>query len=155
LKQLDSRIVAKRPLDIILYGVGHVEGIAQPFNTQAEMLDWLKALGFKTPQKTWHCRSADQLVAAIKQLDELRHSFAYETDGAVVKLNSFAQREKAGFTSKAPRWAIAYKYAAEQAETRLKGVTVQVGRTGALTPVAELDPVFLAGSTVSRATLHN
>jgi len=155
LKQLDSRIVAKRPLDIILYGVGHVEGIAQPFNTQAEMLDGLKALGFKTPQKTWHCRSADQLVAAIKQLDELRHSFAYETDGAVVKLNSFAQREKAGFTSKAPRWAIAYKYAAEQAETRLKGVTVQVGRTGALTPVAELDPVFLAGSTVSRATLHN
>jgi len=155
LKQLDSRIVAKRPLDIILYGVGHVEGIAQPFNTQAEMLDWLKALGFKTPQKTWYCRSADQLVAAIKQLDELRHSFAYETDGAVVKLNSFAQREKAGFTSKAPRWAIAYKYAAEQAETRLKGVTVQVGRTGALTPVAELDPVFLSGSTVSHATLHN
>jgi DNA ligase (NAD+) len=79
----------------------------------------------------------------------------YETDGAVIKLNSFEQRQRAGFTSKAPRWAIAYKYAAEQADTLLKGVTVQVGRTGALTPVAELEPVFLAGSTISRATLHN
>ena len=155
LKQLDPRIVAKRPLDIILYGVGQVEGVAQPFHTQAEMLAWLKALGFKIPEKTWHCRSADELIAAVRELDELRRSFAYETDGAVVKLNSFAQREKAGFTSKAPRWAIAYKYAAEQAETKLKGVTVQVGRTGALTPVAELEPVFLAGSTISRATLHN
>ena len=85
----------------------------------------------------------------------MRRKFAYETDGAVIKLNSFAQREAAGFTSKAPRWAIAYKYAAEQAETLLKGITVQVGRTGALTPVAELEPVFLAGSTISRATLHN
>jgi len=155
LKQLDPRIVAKRPLDIILYGVGQVEGVEQPFHTQAEMLAWLKALGFKTPERTWHCRSADELIAAVQELDELRRKFAYETDGAVVKLNSFAQREKAGFTSKAPRWAIAYKYAAEQAETRLKGVTVQVGRTGALTPVAELEPVFLAGSTISRATLHN
>jgi DNA ligase (NAD+) len=155
LKQLDPRIVAKRPLDIILYGVGQVEGIGQPFSTQAEMLNWLKALGFKTPEKTWHCRSADELVGAITELDQLRRGFAYETDGAVVKLNSFAQREQAGFTSKAPRWAIAYKYAAEQAETKLKSVTIQVGRTGALTPVAELEPVFLAGSTISRATLHN
>src|SRR5207249_4202745 len=80
---------------------------------------------------------------------------AYETDGAVVKLNDFKQRERAGFTAKAPRWAIAYKYAAEQAETKLKAITVQVGRTGALTPVAELEPTFLAGSTISRATLHN
>jgi DNA ligase (NAD+) len=88
-------------------------------------------------------------------LDQVRRKFAYETDGAVVKLNSFEQRERAGFTSKAPRWAIAYKYAAEQAETKLKAVTVQVGRTGKLTPVAELEPVFLAGSTIGRATLHN
>jgi DNA ligase (NAD+) len=95
------------------------------------------------------------LVAAIEELDQVRHNFTYETDGAVIKLNSFAQREVAGFTSKAPRWSIAYKYAAEQAETLLKGITVQVGRTGALTPVAELEPVFLAGSTISRATLHN
>jgi DNA ligase (NAD+) len=155
LKQLDPRLVAKRPLDIILYGMGHFEGVSQPPQTQSEMLTWLKSLGFKTPEKTWHCGSADQLVAAIDELDTLRRKFAFETDGAVIKLNSFAQREKAGFTSKAPRWAIAYKYAAEQAETKLKAVTVQVGRTGALTPVAELEPVFLAGSTISRATLHN
>ena len=155
LKQLDPRIVAKRPLDIVLYGMGQVEGVSQPPKTQDEMLAWLKSLGFKTPQKTWHCSSADELVAAIDELDKIRRSYPFETDGAVVKLNSFAQREKAGFTSKAPRWSIAYKYAAEQAETKLKAVTVQVGRTGALTPVAELEPVFLAGSTISRATLHN
>jgi DNA ligase (NAD+) len=155
LKQLDPRIVARRPLSVILYGVGQIAGAEAPFQTQAEMLAWLKALGFGTPEKTWHCGSADELVAAINELDQLRRQFAYETDGAVVKLNSFAQREMAGFTAKAPRWAIAYKYAAEQAETLLKGITVQVGRTGALTPVAELEPVLLAGSTISRATLHN
>jgi DNA ligase (NAD+) len=95
------------------------------------------------------------LIAAIDELDKLRGKFSYDTDGAVVKLNSYAQRQKAGYTSKAPRWAIAYKYAAEQADTLLKAITIQVGRTGALTPVAELEPVFLAGSTISRATLHN
>jgi DNA ligase (NAD+) len=155
LKQLDPRMVAKRPLDIVLYGLGQVEGGAHRPETQSDMLGWLKALGFKTPQTTWHCASADELVNAIEALDTVRREYPFETDGAVVKLNSFAQREKAGFTSKAPRWAIAYKYAAEQAETKLNAVTVQVGRTGALTPVAELEPVFLAGSTISRATLHN
>jgi DNA ligase (NAD+) len=95
------------------------------------------------------------LLSAIDELDALRKNFKYETDGAVIKLNSFSLREKVGYTSKAPRWAMAYKYAAEQAETRLKAITIQVGRTGALTPVAELEPVFLAGSTISRATLHN
>lgn len=155
LKQLDSRLVAKRPLDIVLYGLGKVEGDGSAIQKHDEMLGWLKDLGFKTPEKIWHCRSADELVEAIEALDKIRRKFVYETDGAVVKLNSFAQRERAGFTSKAPRWAIAYKYAAEQAETKLKHVTVQVGRTGQLTPVAELEPVFLAGSTISRATLHN
>ena len=155
LKQLDPRIVAKRPLNIILYGIGRFDGVSDPPQTQADMLAWLKGLGFRTPEKTWHCSSAQELVAAIDELDKLRRQFPYETDGAVIKLNSFAQREKVGFTSKAPRWAIAYKYAAEQAETLLKAITVQVGRTGALTPVAELEPVFLAGSTISRATLHN
>jgi len=155
LKQLDPRIVAKRPLDILVYGLGQVEGAPDQPQRQDEMLAWLKALGFKTPEKTWHCRSTDELFAAIEDLDRVRRNFPYETDGAVIKLNSFAQRERTGFTSKAPRWAIAYKYAAEQAETLLKGITVQVGRTGALTPVAELEPVFLAGSTISRATLHN
>ena len=155
LKQLDPRIVARRPLDIVVYGLGQVEGAPQQPQQHDQMLAWLKSLGFKTPAKTWHCRSADELVAAIEELDTVRHEFPYETDGAVIKLNSFAQREIAGYTSKAPRWSIAYKYAAEQAETLLKDITVQVGRTGALTPVAELEPVFLAGSTISRATLHN
>ncbi len=155
LKQLDPRIVAKRPLDIVVYGLGQVEGARQQPQKHDEMLAWLKSLGLKTPEKTWRCRSAEELVAAIDELDKVRRKFPYETDGAVIKLNSFVQREKAGFTSKAPRWAIAYKYAAERAQTKLKAVTVQVGRTGALTPVAELEPVFLAGSTISRATLHN
>jgi DNA ligase (NAD+) len=155
LKQLNPRIAAKRPLDIVVYGLGQVEGASQPPPQHDQMLAWLKALGFKTPDKTWHCRSVEELLAAIDELDAVRHKFAYETDGAVIKLNSFAQREIVGFTSKAPRWSIAYKYAAEQAETLLKDITVQVGRTGALTPVAELEPVFLAGSTISRATLHN
>lgn len=156
LKQLDPSIVAKRPLDLIVYGWGHVEGAAaERFKTHDQALAWLKSLGFKTPERTWRCRSLDELIAAIAELDSLRRTFAYETDGAVIKLNSFALQKKAGFTSKAPRWAIAYKYAAEQAETKLKAITIQVGRTGALTPVAELEPVFLAGSTISRATLHN
>jgi len=155
LKQLDPRLVARRPLDIVVYGLGQIEGARGQPKSQDEMLAWLKALGFKAPEKTWHCKSADELAAAIAGLDKIRHDFAYETDGAVIKLNSFAQRERAGFTSKAPRWAIAYKYAAEQAETKLKAITIQVGRTGQLTPVAELEPVFLAGSTISRATLHN
>jgi DNA ligase (NAD+) len=155
LKQLDPRIVAKRPLDIILYGLGSTEGVESPPANHQDMLNWLKELGFRTPEKTWHCPSAEELVRAIDELDNIRRGFPYETDGAVIKLNSYAQRQRVGFTSKAPRWAIAYKYAAEQADTRLKAISVQVGRTGALTPVAELEPVFLAGSTISRATLHN
>jgi DNA ligase (NAD+) len=155
LKQQDPRLAAKRPLDIVLYGIGQVESPAKAGRSHAETLVWLKELGFKTPERTWHCKSAAELIEAINELDQLRGKFSYETDGAVIKLNSYAQREKAGFTSKAPRWAIAYKYAAEQADTLLKSITIQVGRTGALTPVAELEPVFLAGSTISRATLHN
>jgi len=154
LKQLDARLVARRPLDIVVYSLGSVEGASQP-QTHDEMLAWLKTLGFKTPEWTRHCKSADELVAAIDDLDKIRKKFPYETDGAVIKLNSYAQRERAGFTAKAPRWAIAYKYAAEQAETKVHGILITVGRTGAITPTAELEPVFLAGSTISRATLHN
>ena len=155
LKQLDPRLVAKRPLDIVVYNLGRIEGAEAHPETHTDILKWLKKLGFKIPERIWHCHSADELIAAINELDQVRKNFPYETDGAVVKLNSFAQRERAGFTAKAPRWAIAYKYAAEQAETKLRDITIQVGRTGALTPVAELEPVFLAGSTISRATLHN
>ena len=154
LKQLDPRLVAKRPLGIVLYGLGKLEGGAAP-ERQHDMLDWLKKLGFMTPEKTWLCHSESELFAAIDELDKIRHGFTYETDGAVIKLDEFALREQIGFTSKAPRWAIAYKYAPEQSQTRLNGITIQVGRTGVLTPVAELESVFLAGSTISRATLHN
>ena len=153
LKQLDPKIVATRPLDVVIYGIAEIG--AQSIVSQSELLDWLKSLSFKTPGKIWHCHSAEELIAAIHELDKIRKKFPYETDGAVIKLNSFAQRERAGFTAKAPRWAIAYKYAPEQAETKLNSITIQVGRTGALTPVAELEPVFLAGSTIGRATLHN
>ncbi len=154
LKMLDARLVAQRPLAIVLYGLGEVHGAPMPA-TQEATLEWLRHLGFVTPEKVWCCRSEDELMGAIAEMDNLRGDFAYETDGAVIKLNGVAQRARCGFTAKAPRWAMAYKYAAEQAQTRLKSITVQVGRTGALTPVAELEPVSLAGSTVSRATLHN
>jgi len=153
LKQLDPKIVAKRPLDVVIYGI--VEIGSQSIASQAGLLAWLKSAGFKTPERTWFCKSDDELIAAIAELDKVRKKFAYETDGAVIKLNSFDQQRRVGATAKAPRWAIAYKYAPEQAETKLKAITIQVGRTGALTPVAELEPVFLAGSTISRATLHN
>jgi DNA ligase (NAD+) len=167
LKQLDPQIVAKRPLDILLYGIGTPSTVsaktgsqlARPVpgapQSQIELLNFLKSLGFKTPERTWFCKSEDDLIAAIAELDMIRKKFAYETDGAVIKLNSFEQQRRVGATAKAPRWAIAYKYAPEQAETKLNAITIQVGRTGALTPVAELEPVFLAGSTISRATLHN
>ncbi len=154
LKQLDSRIVAKRPLALASYGLGMWEG-GPELRTHQEVLEWLSAHGFPAPEKTWLCRSVEELLAAIDELATVRGGFVYETDGAVIKLNSLAQRERAGFTAKAPRWAMAYKYAAEQAETKLKGISIQVGRTGTLTPVAELEPVFLAGSTIGRATLHN
>lgn len=154
LKQLDSRIVARRGLDIVIYGLGFLEGAERPPSHHA-VLEWFKRLGFKTPERTWLCHSEHELIAAIQELDKLRTKFRYQTDGAVVKLNNFALREKIGATAKAPRWAIAYKYESEQAETKLKAITIQVGRTGALTPVAELEPVHLAGTIVKRATLHN
>ena len=153
LKQLDPRLAAKRPLDVVIYGIGKWE--SAPVADHVALLNELKHLGFKTPERVWRGRKVEELVSAIQELDKMRRKFAYETDGAVIKLNDFAQREKAGFTSKAPRWAIAYKYPAEQAETKLNTISIQVGRTGALTPVAELEPVLLAGSTISRATLHN
>ena len=154
LKQLDPRIMARRGLDVVLYGLGHMEGGDEPAR-HSEVLEWFKALGFKTPEKTWLCHKEEELIEAINELDNLRHKFRYQTDGAVIKLDSRALREKAGVTAKAPRWAIAYKYESEQADTKLLHITVQVGRTGALTPVAELEPVHLAGTVVKRATLHN
>lgn len=155
LKLLDSRVVATRPLNVIFYGLGQIDGDGWTADTQLEMFDQLKDYGFKTHERIWNCLTVDELIAAIDELDEAKAAFDYETDGAVLKLNRFELRDRIGSTSKAPRWAMAYKYAAEQAETQLKSITVQVGRTGKLTPVAELEPVLVAGTTVSRATLHN
>ena len=156
LKQLDPKIVATRPLEVILYGWGALEGFSgdRPA-TQAELLAWLRELGFKTPDKTWLCGSYEELMRAIEELEGVRKDFNYDTDGAVIKLNRLALRDRLGSTSKAPRWSIAYKYAPEQAQTKLKQILIQVGRTGALTPVADLEPVFLSGTLISRATLHN
>lgn len=153
LKQLDPATVAKRPLTIVLYGIGEISD-DEP-TTQAGLLAWLRKLGFPAPQFEKVCKSAEEVFEAIQDLDRTRDSFGFETDGAVIKLNQVALRERVGYHSRAPKWAKAWKYASEQAETRLQKVTIQVGRTGALTPVAELEPVFLRGSTISRATLHN
>ncbi len=153
LKQLDSKAVAKRPLDIVFYGLADAWG--QPIESQTEVHDLLKKAGLRRADFIWTKDSAEGLLEAIRELNEKRGSLPYETDGAVVKVNSFADQQELGSTSKAPRWAIAYKYQPEQAETQLLSVDIQVGRTGALTPVARLTPVFLSGSTVSNATLHN
>jgi DNA ligase (NAD+) len=153
LKQLDSRLVAKRPLAIVLYGPGELREV--DCGTQSDFLKLVKKLGLPAPEKTWFCRDKASLLRAVEELDTARRGFAYATDGAVVKLDSWRLRAALGATSKAPRWAIAYKYSAEKAVTTLEGVTFQVGRTGAVTPVAELKPVLLAGTVVKRATLHN
>ena len=153
LKQLDPATVAIRPLAIVLYSPG--ECSAELPATQAEFLAWLAAFGFPVPRFQRLCTSAEEVYAAIQELDSVRDQFGFETDGAVIKLNQVALRERAGYTSRFPRWAKAWKYLSEQAETRIHSITVQVGRTGNLTPVAELEPVFLRGSTISRATLHN
>ncbi len=153
LKQLDSRLVAKRPLSIVLYGPGELRGVTCP--TQQAWLELIDKAGLPVPEKTWFCHTKQELLNAVEALDVQRHDFAYATDGAVVKLNEWRLRKALGTTSKAPRWAIAYKYSAEKAVTTLEVVTFQVGRTGVITPVAELKPVLLAGTTVSRATLHN
>jgi DNA ligase (NAD+) len=153
LKQLDPAIVAKRPLGIVLYGTGATEGV--DVDLHSGILPLLKKLGLPTTERWWLAESVEEILDAIHELDGIRHNFAYQTDGAVVKVNSFAQRERLGFTAKSPRWAIAYKYAAERVETRLNDILIQVGRTGILTPVAVLEPVLVSGSTVGRATLHN
>ncbi len=152
LKLLDPRIVAKRPLDAIFYAVGEV---AKDFETHIELLKTLVDLGFKVPPCYKLCRNIEEVIAYLKELHQKKDSFPFGMDGAVIKLNERALYAKAGMTAKSPRWAIAFKYEPDRAKTRLKDITVQVGRTGVLTPVAELEPVFLAGSTISRATLHN
>ncbi len=152
-KMLDRAEVAKRRLNIILYGLG----FCQPSITESQwgFHEKLRNWQFPVGERYWKVNGANEAWEAIEQLDAMRYGFLYPTDGAVVKVNGFGEQDILGQTSKAPRWAIAYKFAAEQAETLLEDIAIQVGRTGVLTPVAKLRPTTLAGTTVSRATLHN
>lgn len=153
LKLLDSRLVAQRPLAVLFYGLGEVSDSS--LKTQSQLHRQILQWGL--PGHTWfrHLDRTSAVLESIHLLDRERAGFDFATDGAVLKVDRFDQQKVLGQTEKAPRWAIAYKYAPEQAETRLHAITYQVGRSGVITPVAELDPVSLSGSTVSRATLHN
>ncbi|MCL4135603.1 UNVERIFIED_CONTAM: hypothetical protein GTU68_049895 [Idotea baltica] len=152
LKLQDSTEVAKRPLDCLLYQVVTSE---RKYKTHFESLENARKVGFKVPKTITLAKSIDEVFKFVNHWDVKRHDLPYETDGVVIKVNNLEHQEELGYTSKAPRWAIAYKFKAEQVTTVLNEITYQVGRTGAITPVANLDPVQLAGTTVKRASLHN
>jgi len=153
LRMLDSAIVASRRLDMFPYDA--FTGNAKMFATHAEVFEWCGRNGFNVNPHRRVCKNFDELASFIAEMETVRDGLDYEIDGVVVKVNSTALQDEFGTTTKAPRWAIAYKYPARQATTRLLGIGIQVGRTGALTPVAHLEPTFLAGTTVARASLHN
>ena len=152
LKLQDSAEVAKRPLDCLLY---YVIGERLPFETQFESLEAARSFGFKVPKEARLVKSLDDVFEYINYWDTHRHDLPYETDGVVVKVNNFNHQQELGYTAKSPRWAMAYKFKSEQATSRLLSIAYQVGRTGAITPVANLEPVQLAGTIVKRASLHN
>jgi DNA ligase (NAD+) len=151
LKLQDSALVAKRPLECLLYSIVGASGL----KTQFEVLEKARSWGFKVPPVSQLCKSVDEVLKFVEYWDVHRHDLPYETDGVVIKINNLQQQEELGYTAKAPRWAMAYKFKAEQVSTVLHKITYQVGRTGAITPVANLEPVLLAGTTVKRASLHN
>jgi len=152
LKLQDSAEAAKRPLDCLLY---YVIGVRLPFETQFESLEAARSFGFKVPKEARLAKNLDEVFEYINFWDTHRHDLPYETDGVVVKVNHFNQQQELGYTAKSPRWAMAYKFKSEQAVSRLLSIAYQVGRTGAITPVANLAPVQLAGTIVKRASLHN
>lgn len=152
LKLQDSAEVAKRPLDCLLYQVLTSD---RKYKTHFESLENARKVGFKVPKTITIAKTIDEVFEFINHWDSQRHNLPYETDGVVIKVNNLQQQEELGYTSKAPRWAIAYKFKAEQVATILNEITYQVGRTGAITPVANLEPVQLSGTTVKRASLHN
>ena len=152
LKLLDSKIVAERPLDCFIY---YVLGESLPSDSHYENMQTARSWGFRVPREITLCKNIDEVLAFTKYWDTERHNLPYDIDGVVVKINSLTQQQELGSTAKSPRWAIAYKFKAQQAETRLISVSFQVGRTGSITPVANLVPVQLAGTTVKRASLHN
>ena len=153
LKLLDSAIVAKRGLCFIAHGVGMCEG--KVFHSQTELLKFFKETGLPVSPHNRLCRNLEEVFQACEEWQAAKEKLEYDIDGLVIKVNSLQQQRRLGTTAKSPRWVIAYKFPAEKAKTRLLDISVQVGRTGVLTPVANLEPVFLAGTTVSRATLHN
>jgi DNA ligase (NAD+) len=153
IRQLDPKIVHRRKLQMFAYDV--LAGERKPFATHWEALDWLETAGFQVSPERQLCSSIEEVIEFAGFIEAKRDELDYEIDGLVVKVNSTSLQDEFGTTNKAPRWAIAYKYAARQATTRVLDIVVQVGRTGALTPVANLEPVVLAGTTVARATLHN
>lgn len=152
IKLQDSSEVAKRPLDCLLYQVITSE---RKFTKHSDILESARDAGFKVPKTMIVASNMNQVLEFVKKWDEKRHDLPYETDGVVIKVNSFQHQEELGYTAKSPRWAIAYKFQAEQVSTVLNEITYQVGRTGAITPVANLTPVLLAGTVVKRASLHN
>jgi DNA ligase (NAD+) len=152
LKLQDSAEVAKRPLDCLLY---FVIGAKLPFKTQFEGLQKARDWGFKVPVQSTLAKNLDEVFDFIAYWDQHRHDLPYETDGVVIKVNNLQHQEELGYTAKSPRWAMAYKFKAEQVTTQLNSISYQVGRTGAITPVANLEPVQLAGTIVKRASLHN
>ena len=154
LRQLDPQITSKRPLVLNAYGIGIAEGVDLP-NTHYDRLQWLKSIGIPVNPEIRLCNGTDEVLDFYRDIQNKRSSLGYDIDGTVLKINDIALQEKLGFISKAPRWAIAYKFPAQEELTRLNDVEFQVGRTGAITPVAKLEPVFVAGVTVSNATLHN
>jgi len=153
LRQKDSSITAKRPLKAFFYAAGAIEGVS--FQTHWEMLDYFRKVGLRTNPLNRICRGIDEVIQHYRELNETKESLPYEIDGTVVKVNSLHLQEELGFVSRSPRWAIAYKFPAKQETTWIQDIIVQVGRTGALTPVAVLEPVNIRGVQVSRATLHN
>ena len=152
LKLLDPRVVASRSLDCMVY---FLLSENLPYDNHYDNLKEAEAWGFKVADSIRLCNNIDEVIHFISQWESERKNLPYDTDGVVIKVNSLVQQQELGFTAKSPRWAIAYKYKAEEATTRLLSVAFQVGRTGAVTPVANLEPVFLSGSTIRRATLHN
>lgn len=154
LKLQDPKEVAKRPLDCFLYFL-YAERRNRIFDSHWDSIQAMKSWGFPICEHTKLCYSIDEILAFINLWDDMRHQLTYDIDGIVIKVNDYAQQEELGFTAKSPRWAISYKYKAERVETLLKTITYQVGRTGAVTPVANLEPILLAGTTVKRASLHN
>ena len=154
LRQLDPKITSKRPLVLNAYSIGIAEGVDLP-NTHYDRLQWLKSIGIPVNPEIRLCNGTDEVLDFYRDIQNKRSSLGYDIDGTVLKINDISLQEKLGFISKAPRWAIAYKFPAQEELTRLNDVEFQVGRTGAITPVAKLEPVFVAGVTVSNATLHN